>query len=177
MRKFRQRETVERDFLLKKIFAEQEEKILKGMVSEDAFDLREDAIIEVLRRIPHDYYCKLKAIAPAIIWVFEESDPLRIACVYRIPTRDLAVKPVQKGIMRYALIVLLSDVLERDRNLAIYAVAHELAHCWFRAFNPFAFSDEKEEERANNMILEWGFEREIEGKKEYIKGLEKKTKQ
>jgi len=173
MRKYRRCETVLRDFRLKEIFAEQEDKVDKGMILYEDWIVRPQAIIEALRRIPPDYYDKLKSIAPSIIWVFEVYNFLEYGHIYRIPIQDIARKEVPGRLIHYILIMRLSYRLELfpDWERAIYTVAHELAHCWFFAFDPFAFSDEKEEERVITLILQWGFGQEYQAQVDYEKEL------
>jgi hypothetical protein len=158
---------------LDKVFEQEEKRIDEDELLADAFHIRPAAIIEVLRRIPPQDYNLLKGISPGLIWVFDRKQLFQLKRASRIPIPDCPIKDIPGGIISYAIVINLNYVLEKiprsdnfsGFDVAVVVVAHELAHSFFYAFSSRALSVEEEEKRVNDLMVKWGFEKEVIAKK------------
>lgn len=139
--------------------------------SKDSIDItkREQAIREVLRRIPKVHYEKLKEenMHNGIQWMF-----IGVSSYAHKIRAYLSDKRYSDD--KYAILIILPKYYEWERipvEIAEAAVAHELAHIVLGHYdveNPNSDEYTEDEEKCIKLVTKWGFKEEQEKQKRFF---------
>ena len=125
---------------------------------------RNDAIEEVLRRIPGTDYKKIKEKVGFFVWFIPHHHPYGMVWPFPKPT----------SCSSYEWAIYLSPALEKASwDIIIAVVAHELAHIVLNHQTTISAQDqEAKEDEAYTLICKWGFEKEAKTHKRLIRRRE-----
>ena len=131
---------------------------------------RDNAILEVLSRIPEDAYETLEKMVLSDKFEWFVPEYTLDACTSPFFS-SFKQEPVEGDEIReYAKVIYLSPRLEEKKlDLMIGIVAHELAHVYLRHNLIGSSMDEyeRQEKEADDLIIKWGFTEELEAVDKY----------
>jgi len=134
-----------------------------GLGDQPGFDIRQNAIKEVFRRIPENDYKELDKIGGEYEFQWYVPRPNYLGGIIPCPVNVYDEKVGSTKLAPYAKVLFLSPILENeDFDIAVAVVAHELAHIVLR--HRVNLADPKtynaQEKAAWDQVIKWGFKKE-----------------